>query len=393
MKQKSLLALLTLLALLGCSDDSEQKPVPQRLNFNAQSCAIGYEEEAGARAISPTRRTPSSPSWAAGYYLYNDLNSMFADQKDLQHKSISVFFTKDDADPLAGTFFYSEFDSKWHLNNTEVTPSEYFLYGFIPTEDADRVTIAPNTAYSNGAVLTIHGLNAVTPSDVCVIIGAKDGTDEDHVTDLQAGMFATRLNATDNTGHNYIFLLFDHLYSALRFRFTIDAEYAKLRVIKLRKLELVAYSNNSEAGVKAKYDATITLRKNNTGMSPIVGNVSFTPVTTSNNVDPVALYDWRDNVANYIILQTDTPTEFMGTFVPGDNVYFKLRSTYDVFDRQGNLVRQGCQAENTIDLREKFGSFLATTRGHSYTYTITVQPTYLYVLSEPDLDNPTVRIN
>jgi hypothetical protein len=29
-------------------------------------------------------------------------------------------------------------------------------------------------------------------------------------------------------------------------------------------------------------------------------------------------------------------------------------------------------------------------RGHCYSFKIKVQPTYLYVLSEPDLDNPTM---
>ena len=32
-------------------------------------------------------------------------------------------------------------------------------------------------------------------------------------------------------------------------------------------------------------------------------------------------------------------------------------------------------------------------RGHCYSITMTVQPTYLYMLSEPDMDNPTVRTN
>jgi hypothetical protein len=83
----------------------------------------------------------------------------------------------------------------------------------------------------------------------------------------------------------------------------------------------------------------------------------------------------------------------MGCFVPGDHTYFKLRTTYDVFDRQGNKIREGCQAENTFDLRSKFDSYMSTVRGQRYSYTITVSPTYLYMLSEPDLDNPTLTIN
>jgi hypothetical protein len=75
------------------------------------------------------------------------------------------------------------------------------------------------------------------------------------------------------------------------------------------------------------------------------------------------------------------------------NTYFKLRSTYDVFDKQENLIRQGCHAENTIDLRQHFGNEINTMRGNRYSLTLTVQPTYLYMLSEPDLDDPTVTLH
>jgi hypothetical protein len=33
-----------------------------------------------------------------------------------------------------------------------------------------------------------------------------------------------------------------------------------------------------------------------------------------------------------------------------------------------------------------------TQRGKRYTVNLTIQPTYLYVLSDPDLDSPTVTV-
>jgi hypothetical protein len=201
------------------------------------------------------------------------------------------------------------------------------------------------------------------------------------------------MGTSASTGdNNFIFLLFDHLYSALRFNFLVDSEYAKLRTIKLRQLELVAYSDDSGGAVKAKYNVTISLKQTTDGSSPITG-VTFTPDLSSGNVAPVSLYDWENEPARYLTLSDTEPTSFMGSFVPGNLLFFKLRSTYDVYDRQDNLIRERCQAENTFDLRTKFGSYTSATRGHSYSYTITVQPTYIYVLSEPDLDNPTMVIS
>ena len=64
-----------------------------------------------------------------------------------------------------------------------------------------------------------------------------------------------------------------------------------------------------------------------------------------------------------------------------------LVSTYDVYDSKGNLIRQNCSATNTLP------DNLQVNRGERMQLNMTVEPTYLYVLSEPDLDNPTIRFN
>ena len=396
-----LLLLATVLLLNACSDDPS--PEGQRVSAEVMSCSTGFEEIAdrmGTRAWRP----PSN------YYLYSHIfgpNGMFAAQKDLAHKSIKAFFTQG-TDVQERFFYYRETqESKWHMDadlENGSTSSPFQLYGYIPVEDAEGANISPlSDNYSNGAILTINGLSTITPSDVCVIIGAKDGRGEEDDTGetvtsgesdgirVTPGKFDVKFNAGDNAS-NYIFLLFDHIYSSLRFRFTVDATYYALRRIRLTKLELIAYAGESGGGVKAKYDATIKLQKNNTGTSPIVGNISFTPTSGSSDVAFTSLYEWDEAENTQVVLDPNTQTNFMGSFVPGVNTYFKLRSTYDVFDTHGNLIRKDCQAENTIDLRQKF-EISQTLNGHCYSYTIKVQPTYLYVLSEPDVDNPTVVVN
>ena len=76
--------------------------------------------------------------------------------------------------------------------------------------------------------------------------------------------------------------------------------------------------------------------------------------------------------------------------MPKAGRYYELHSTYDVYDRMDNLIRKGCVAVNKIDVRSRFNQDLK--RGYMYTLNLTVMPTYLYVLSDPDLDNPTVTV-
>ena len=421
------LLLPLLVVLLNACSDSDEAPGDQkkeRVELEVMPCAPSYIAE---QEMDFTRAWNPSP-----YVTYNNINSPFEGQKNLMNKSINIFFTKDGEDPMEGTFFYKHSEDKWQLS-MDVTQNTYYLYGFIPKEDASSASIVSyngtttngNASYSDGAELTIKGLQTVTVSDVCVLIGAKEGSMESDETivdgnsvRLRPGSFKTNIQTTGQVGsQNYIYLLFDHIYAALRFQFKIHETYNALRTIHLRKLELMAYKNIQQEAVSAKFDAKITLYKTDDGSTPIVGSVEFTPVEASADVPPVPIFEGDEK------LKTTVATSFMGCFVPGDNTYFKLRSTYDVYDKKlnyekeangeykrdehgelipirdkdgqpvGNLIRKDCQAENTIDLKKWFGNDLTTTRGHSYSLTLTVQPTYLYMLSEPDLDNPTLIIS
>lgn len=393
-----LLLPVVLLTLAGCSEDGDDPSVKgERMSIVVQQCVTGFNDHSATRAWLP-------PSPYVEYTSIYGTNGMFANQKNLVNKSIDAFFTQDGQTPQEGVFFYRNSDSQWLLTLEDLDADNYQVYGYIPKEDAESATVTPlDGSYNNGAVLTISGLSSVTPSDVCVVVGAKNddvynpAIDNYSVSGLAPGQFGVYFHSGE-TAVNHVFLLFDHLYAALRFNFKVDAVYDALRTIKLRKLELVAYADDSGGGVRAKFNATVTLRQNTLGNSPIVGSV-LTADESSAYVAPVPLYEWDRTVNtdtdtdNEVILKTDEPTRFMGCFVPGMNTYFKLRSTYDVYDKQENLIRQNCQAENTIDLRQLFSNDLTTMRGHCYSITMTVQPTYLYMLSEPDMDNPTVRVS
>ena len=71
---------------------------------------------------------------------------------------------------------------------------------------------------------------------------------------------------------------------------------------------------------------------------------------------------------------------------------FGLICKYDVLDKNDNVVRENCTVENMLDLSTLFERDLLA-RGYMYCVNLTLAPTYLYVMSEPDLDNPTLIVN
>lgn len=390
--------------LTACSDDAPQAST----TLEAIPCGRSFEEEEangangthganGANEAQEAQEARSSRwltrAWTppTGYSTYADnYKNQFREQVDMFYKSIEAFFTSGN-EVLRGTFFYRSSNSQWRfLSDLELETKDYQLYGYIPKEIAESSEIAPNVNYDNGAVLTLHGLKTITHSDVSVVVGASNGSDADNDGDLQTGDFnveakATSTEAGTGTG-NFIFLLFDHLYGGLRFSFKTDPTYAELRTIKITRLELTALSNSNQK-LKAKYNAEVTLQKNDKGTSPLM-SINFTPVNESADVSYETIYSGEE-----VELPSDEFKDFMGCFVPNITTNFILRTTYNVYDRKGNITRKGCQAENAIELRRLYNnSLLELQRGRMFTIKLTVKPTYLYVLSDADadLDSPTI---
>ena len=218
---------------------------------------------------------------------------------------------------------------------------------------------------TDAATLTIINIKSVTTDDICIITGVKN-TDEE----LKEGQFSWSWPITAGDDNYKIHLLMDHLYAAVLFRLKIDAEYATLRTIKLKTMTL-----RTDYG---SVIATISLAHNTTGASPISG-VDFDP---SGSSEDFLVFNSDAGTA----LDKDTPVDINTCFAPTLSNNLTMVTTYDVYDRNNNLIRENSTATNKLPN-------LDAVRGQKVQVNLTVNPTYLYVLSEPDLDNPTIKIN
>ena len=286
--------------------------------------------------------------------------------------------------PVVGLF--SKDATYWSSRMQIDDDGSYFFYAFLPKEDDEIVSIVPyNGNYSNGAVLTINGISAITPDDVCVAVGVKKHADvSDNIASLD---MATRLGKFDvdiNADEEYLYLLLDHLFSRLKFEINIDATYNELRTIKVKKMELISVEDKRK--VKT-VNATVTLAATTDGSSPL----------SSISIEVNETGDWEQSTAIYNgtepLVLTKEPQSIDSYYTPAEytvptavNPTFILRTTYDVYDRKGNHpIRENEQAENKLAPGIMHP-------GQEYSYKIKVTPTYLYVLSEPDLDSPTFSI-
>ena len=317
-------------------------------------------------------------------------------------QTIGIAFTQNGEEAIKGTFYKS---GNWHFNVTDPTKNlkensiaegVYYLYGYIPNTSGITFNITDRSGnngtganYEAGAKVVLQNVPTVMPKDLCVVIGAKNGTDKETVAGLRRGDFAytaTAISKTSGDG-NFVFLLFDHLYAALRVKMRVYGDYDELRTIKLKKLYLSTKAGETTS--KDKYTITVNLQANDGSSSPITG-ISYDLDPTGNTIGEDGLSFWSSDAGE--TLTTDFKS-FTGHFMPSGITTLVLTSEYDVYDKKGNLIRKDCEATNTMVLSSLISEQTYTQRGRRYTVNMTIQPTYLYVMSDPDLNNPTVVVN
>lgn len=251
--------------------------------------------------------------------------------------------------------------AKWYAYfsvNKDVT---YTVYGYLPKVAGMNSSLAKST--DDTATLTISGMKPITTDDICIITGVKETE-----AGLKEGSFSWYQAITNDD--YYIYMLLNHLYASVRFSMKVDAEYAQLRTIKLKSIKL---STN-----KSSVSATVSLKHNATGESPIT-NVVYSGTGSSSEAE---IFSDTEGMA----LSSTTPTVINACFAPMLSDQLTLVSTYDVYDRYGNLIREVSILPNKIP-------DLEASRGQRVQLNLTVTPSYLYVLSDPDLDNPTIVVN
>ena len=377
-----------LVLLTGCQSDGADTTPRQNPTMEMQAYATSYID---AMPAASTRAGEWVPSGFTLYTGHDDIRVAFTQVKE-GVSSIAKCYNPDipgvnDKD-AKGVFSFQ--DSKWGSSFYLPQAGSYYLYGFMSNGgNLDNLTPAAE-GYNAGATLNMTGLPTATSHDICVIVGVKKGVETPASSGnysgigIQVGQFGYTIDA----GQNHVFLLCDHLYAALRLRIKVDETYHALRHIKLKKVWVKDCKNGEGNTLTSKSNAVISLLSNDTGASPIQ-SLDFTNDGTNTVVDmeQSPLYDNTEGL--------DLTTEYkyvQGYMAPIGMTEFTLVSQYDVYDTNGNLIRENQTAENKIRISSLFTATTSLVRGTRYTLKLTVNPTYLYMLSEPDLDNPTIEV-
>lgn len=384
---------LTAALLTACTGDSDDAAV----GANRQVCFVsatrqfddGNDTTAGNVAgVSPFTRTVTMPSeeWVGYRTLYPDsIHNML------------MFIAKEGNNPTSSDvssrlFRFTGDNNDWRANITITNPdAKYKLFGFLPMDvdnSSDHASIqalspigggSPN--YANGAQLTINGLKVLTSLDPCVIVGVATAETRESDVTLEWGKFDFQFkpnsDATEVT--DYGFMLLDHLYSRFYFQLRVDADYAKIRTIRVKKMTLDALAGDGVTPLRS-VDATVVLRPNITNSNPI-SSITFTPNTGERTF---LLYDKKDTDGTTLT----TSYAQIGTFclAPYNQQWFRLTTEYDVIDTSGAVIRQD-EAVNSFNTSAFTGDKITGIKpGVENCIQITVRPTFLYTLTDSDIE-------
>lgn len=283
--------------------------------------------------------------------------------------------------PTIGLFLTPSQTSRWSTltyrgndqwaSAVSVRKENYYVYGFMPTTAVESASVsAVETDYAKGAVLTLTGVNPVLATDPCVLVGIQQVPNAAAAKNLQRGVFDYE---GKEKGQNFAYLLFDHIYASTSFQLKVNADYNNMRTIKLKTLGLKTSSVGSE-------NVTVTVRATDDDATNPITNIQF---TGSGESDTFVVFENAEGLE----LSTEEKS-IVGYFAPTVGDGLKLVCTYDVYDKKGTPVRLNCSAEN--DLSAKIRNIQS---GEQVLLHLTITPTYLYVLSDPELDNPTITVN
>lgn len=195
----------------------------------------------------------------------------------------------------------------------------------------------------------------------------------DHLT--TKGIF----NGSYHINRNHLFLDLGHATALLRLHFKVDKDYDKIRKIVLRS---VSIQKGDDANTELTFDAIA----DNTAFTTIDDDSGFLLTTEENTASKLVAYCYMKPSHDYN--GNAFGSGWTNSINNGTPLTFQC--TYDIYDKDepitaDHCTRKGVTATNTTTLNMVFGdSPVEIKAGHYYDLMITINPDYLYVLSEHD---------
>jgi hypothetical protein len=239
------------------------------------------------------------------------------------------------------------------------------------------------------ASLSFSGLSVISNTDPLVGTASAGAFIEAGATDqypelTEGNYYIGEVITPANNKSTKVFLALKHLYAKATLRFKVDATYNELRTIKVKQVTVSTTAGGTLPGTHRYNFKNGELK---TAENTQVSNATQSTLDILRGASSTVTFDDEEKTA--VTLQADDYHEFGWlTFLPatylGGNPNLSITVTYDVYDKSDPavLLRENQTATNSNILRKLASGGVA---GNNYQINITVNPTYLIVLSDTDV--------
>lgn len=268
-------------------------------------------------------------------------------------------------------------------------PDTYNFYSYLPksiTADGVDVTFTNGSLATPAtpATLTFSNVPAVLGKDLLVSVATTSG---DSSTDNPYDQY---IDGSDNQPLTF---RMDHVLAKLTFSFTnpTGKSFSDLRRIVIKEVEV----KTALSQLWKRWNIVCTMGNS---LSYQITEGSGTPVTHTIENNSSQTINGKP-VTGYLVEQKayneSASTSFGSCYlvpneVPNDGHAVAIRATYDVYDKNGTLIRADEKAVNNslvITLKNTSGNYNPIEAGTEYKVNVQVIPDYLYVLGDDDAGN------
>lgn len=277
----------------------------------------------------------------------------------------------------------------WRSTLKAEANNSYYVYTHTALPGATDINL--NFSIQNNvdiASLSFSGLSVISNTDPLVGTASAGAIIAAGATnpypELTEGSYSIgTVQAPQNNQSTKVFLALKHLYAKATLRFKVDATYNELRTIKVKQVTVSTTAGGTLPGTHRYNFKNGELK---TDEHTQVSNATQSTLDILRGASSTVTFDDEEKTA--VTLQADDYHEFGWlTFLPaaylgGNNPNLSITVTYDVYDKSDPavLLRENQTATNSNILRTSGG-----VAGNNYQINITVNPTYLIVLSDTDV--------
>ncbi len=294
---------------------------------------------------------------------------------------------------IATGLFSPSADGGWRSTLEVEADKSYYVYSYTSLPGATDYSL--NFTNQDDVNLTFKGLNIISNTDPLVSTAAAGAflvknPDSSAYPELTEGSFSIgEVETPANDKSTKVFLAMKHLFAKATLSFKVDPTYNELRTIKVKQVTV-----STTAGGTLPGDHKINFKKN-TDIAQLVkdettsvSDASQTSVDILRGESSTVTFDDPD-AKDCVTLVPDLIEFGWFTFLPatylgGNNPSLSITVTYDVYDKSNPAVplREDQTATNGNILKNLTSGGAA---GNNYRINLTVNPTYLIVLSDTDV--------